>query len=249
MRIPVPDTHLAVEERGIGPPIVLVHGGTGTGAFDWDPVRSTLARTFRTIIIDLRGHGGSPAPGWRLGIVRYGLDVHQVMRALGIPRALLVGFSAGANSLLTLAMRRPDVFTGLVTIGASMTSDPSRVHEILTGPWPDDLKALSHEAAEGADHWMELRAALARDWAANNAFPPEQVGRITCSTLIVHGANDRIVPPEQARMLAEAIPESELWIAPGAGHMVQRDAPEAFVERVAAFWDRVERERRSAAPR
>ncbi|GIU93481.1 MAG: hypothetical protein KatS3mg011_2387 [Acidimicrobiia bacterium] len=150
MKIAVPDTFLAVEEQGCGKPVVLVHGGTGTGAYDWELVLPTLARYFRTVTLDLRGHGGSPAPGFRLGIVRFGLDVAHVMRSLGISRALLVGFSAGANSLLTLGHA--------ATLVARRPGDGRRVDDLRPGAGTGDphgargprkLAALRHYAATG----------------------------------------------------------------------------------------------------
>lgn len=239
MIVAAPDTQLFVREAGTGRPIVLVHGGTGTGDFDWGPLVPLLAQRFRVVWFDLRGHGRSPAPGLRLGIVRFGLDTHRVMQAVGIPRAILVGFSAGANSLLTLAMRRPDAVAGLVTIGGSMTSDPARVKEILSGPWPDDLKAIDHVAGGGPDHWRSLRRALAEDWAANNVFSPEMLARITCPFLAIHGDRDRIVFPEQAELLSTHVPDGEAWFAPGAGHLVQKAQPEQTAGRIIEFAGRV----------
>ena len=239
MRVPVPETDLEVRELGAGPPIVLVHGGTGTGLFDWHPVLDRLGARHRLVLIDLRGHGGSPDPGWRLGMTRFGLDVAHVMRGLGIPRALLVGFSVGANSLIDLVGRWPERAVGLVTIGASAQGDPARVERILSGPWPEELKGLEHAVSTGPDYWRELRAALARDWAANVAFSAAHLGRITCPTLVVHGALDRVVLPEQAELLAGAMPTAELWVAPRAGHMVQRDQPDAFAQQVQGLAQRL----------
>jgi pimeloyl-ACP methyl ester carboxylesterase len=237
--VAAPDTQLHVREVGTGRPLVLVHGGTGTGSFDWGPLVPLLADHFRVVWFDLRGHGHSPAPGLRLGIVRFGLDTHRVMQALGIPRAILVGFSAGANSLLTLAIRRPDVAAGLVTIGGSMTSDPARVKEILSGPWPEDLKAIDHVAGSGPDHWRRLRRALAEDWAENNVFEPEMLARISCPFLAIHGERDRIVFPEQAELLSTHVPNGRMWLAPGAGHLVQKVLPEETAGQIIEFAEAV----------
>ncbi|HSG78393.1 MAG TPA: alpha/beta hydrolase [Acidimicrobiia bacterium] len=239
MIVAAPDTQLHVREAGTGRPLVLVHGGTGTGSFDWGPLIPRLAEHFRVVWFDLRGHGHSPAPGLRLGIVRFGLDTHRVMQALGIPRALLVGFSAGANSLLTLTIRHPRVAAGLVTIGGSMTSDPARVKEILSGPWPEDLRAIDHVAGGGPDHWRALRRALAEDWAANNVFSREMLARITCPFLAIHGERDRIVFPEQAELLSRHVPNGSMWLAPDAGHLVQKAAPAETAKRIVEFAGRI----------
>src|SRR3990172_4201972 len=116
--IPVPGGRIAVRERGSGVPLVFLHGGTGTGEHDWGAVADVLASRYRTVVIDLRGHGLSADDERALGIVRFGLDVLHVLRALGLPRAVLVGFSVGGNTLLKLLARDPRPALALVTIGA-----------------------------------------------------------------------------------------------------------------------------------
>ena len=66
---------------------------------------------------------------------------------------MLVGFSVGGNTLLALLARDPRPALALVTIGASARGDPSRVNEIMTGPWPDYLKELEHTVGERPEHW------------------------------------------------------------------------------------------------
>ena len=232
----VPGTRIWAEDGGSGTPLVMVHGGTGTAAHDWAPVIGPLRERFRVITMDMRGHGRSADPDHQLGMDRFGLDLVHVMRAMGVPRAVLVGFSVGANTLLKLVSTRPDLALGLVSIGASVAGgDASRVSQILSGPWPPDLTTLHHEVGDGPDYWRRLRVALANDWADNLAFTDEQLRRISCPTLVCHGDRDRVASLDEALHLHRTIARSQLFVAPGSGHQLQLERPEMFVEAVTAF--------------
>jgi pimeloyl-ACP methyl ester carboxylesterase len=193
--------------------------------------------------MDMRGHGQSHDPDIELGIDRFGLDLVHVMRTLGIPRAVLVGFSVGANTLLKLVSARPGLALGLVTIGASVAGDASRVPQILAGPWPADLIELHHPVGDGPDYWQRLRTALAHDWANNLSLTDDMLRRIACPTLICHGDRDRVAMLDEALHLHRVIAGSQLFVAPGSGHQLQLDKPGMFVDAVESFVARIEARR------
>lgn len=195
--------------------------------------------------MDMRGHGRSEDRDVELGIDRFGLDVVQVMRHMGVPRAVLIGFSVGANTLLKLVSARPGIALGLVTIGASVAGDASRVPHILAGPWPRDLTSLHHQVGDGPDYWQRLRVALANDWANNLALTDERLKRITCPTLVCHGDRDRIAGLDEALHLHRTIPRSRLFVAPSAGHQLQLERPNLFVEAVDSFVSELDVTRRA----
>jgi pimeloyl-ACP methyl ester carboxylesterase len=238
LSVAVPGGRIAVHEHGTGTPVVLLHGGTGTGAFDWGAIADRLASRYRTIVPDRRGHGRSTHAGEEFGIVRFGLDTLHVLRALGLPRAVLVGFSVGGNTLLGLTARDPGRALALVTIGASARGEPERVQEIMSGPWPSYLTELEHPVGSGPGYWRELRALLAHDWAQNVTFSDGDLARITCPVLVCHGDRDRIQPLDYAEHLAARLPDAELLVVEGAGHAVQLEQPDIFVERLEAFLER-----------
>jgi pimeloyl-ACP methyl ester carboxylesterase len=238
-----PGARIWVTEGGSGVPLVLIHGGTGTAEHDWGPVLPALRNRFRVVTMDIRGHGRSTDPEIELGIDRFGLDLVHVMRAMGLPRAVLVGFSVGANTLLKLLGTRPDLALGLVTIGASVAGDASRVSHILAGPWPPDLTSLHHDVGDGPEYWRRLRHALAHDWANNLALTDDLLRRISCPTLICHGDRDRVAMLDEAIHLHRTIAGSQLFIAPGSGHQLQLDKPEMFIRAVEAFVARIETKR------
>ena len=67
---------------------------------------------------------------------------------------------------------------------------------------------------------------------------PEQeslLPRIACPTLVLTGALDAWSPPAQHEEIAAAIPDAELVIVPGAGHMIQREAPDAVTNAIAGW--------------
>ena len=242
-----PGARIWVDDRGSGLPLVLIHGGTGTAEHDWRAVLPDLTRRYRVITMDMRGHGRSSDPDVELGIDRFGLDLVHVMRRMGVPRAVLVGFSVGANTLLKLLGRQPDLALGLVTIGASVAGDASRVPEILAGPWPPDLVGLHHHVGDGPDYWRRLRVALAHDWANNLALTDDLLQRITCPTLICHGDRDRVAALDEALHLHRTIRGSRLFVAPGSGHQLQLDRPEMFVQALSAFVTSLEARRQARA--
>ena len=57
----------------------MVHGGTGTSAFDWEFVREPLSTRYRLLLTDVRGHGESSDPHERLGIGQIGDDVASLL--------------------------------------------------------------------------------------------------------------------------------------------------------------------------
>ena len=230
LMVRVPGARLAVWEAGAGVPVVFVHGGTGTARHDWGHLFGRVATVARPVAWDLRGHGGSVDAALHLGVSRFGMDVAHVMASLGIPKAVLVGFSVGANSVLHLAARRPWLAHSIVAVGASARGDPSRVREIMAGPWPSELRTLMHSSSGGDPaHWEKLRAALAHDWAEHVDFLATGLGSVTMPVWVVHGEDDPIVLPEQAHTLASALPDARLVMVPDAGHQVHREQPEAFL--------------------
>jgi pimeloyl-ACP methyl ester carboxylesterase len=235
-QVPVPGSGVACHEHGYGLPVVFVHGGTGTAEHDWAPVVRRLHGRYRSVLVDLRGHGGSLGAAGEVGITRFGLDLTHVLRSLGIGRAVLVGFSAGGNTVLHLLARDPRWALALVTVGASARGNAGRVAEIMAGPWPPALRELSHAAGGGRpDYWFELRAALARDWAANLALDDAALAGITCPALVCHGRDDLFQPLAYAEDLAARLPRGELAVLEGAGHAAHLDRPDEFAALLERF--------------
>jgi pimeloyl-ACP methyl ester carboxylesterase len=227
-----------------GAPLLLLHGFSGCGKdFAWFTER--FGAGFHLVVPDLRGHGRSvnDLDGWTHE--QSATDVLELLDHLGISRCRAVGLSAGGNTLLHVATRRPGCVSAMVLVSA-------------TTHFPDSAKALmAHFTAESLpeSEWVRLRAshaggeaqirALLRQGQAladstDMSFTPATLSGIQARTLIVYGDRDPFYPVSIAVDLYRAIPHAALWVLPGAGHLPIFELPErvAFIDTTLAFFSR-----------
>lgn len=109
-----------VDRYGQGPPVMLLHGFTGSRSTWYDLVR-LIEEEFTTYSVDHIGHGrtASPAAVDRYRMDRAVDDLVEVMRALGHQQATWVGYSLGGRTALQVAARHPEAVSALVLLGAS----------------------------------------------------------------------------------------------------------------------------------
>ena len=143
------------QEAGIGPPLVLLHGGSAsnhscweTFGWGWSRYLDELALAFRVLAPDLRGHGWTRNS---TGSVSYDLladDLLAFIRALGLDRPAVVGFSDGGIMAAVLAIKEPEALSALVNIAGYDLFDPAAV---ATAPGADSQPELvrNDRAAHG----------------------------------------------------------------------------------------------------
>jgi pimeloyl-ACP methyl ester carboxylesterase len=100
------------------PPIVLVHG-FGCALSDWNAQVAHFSPRHQTIAVDLRGHGDSPGSAAECSIERYGADVAEVMQALRLPPAILVGHSMGCRVAIEAALQAPAHTAAVILVDGS----------------------------------------------------------------------------------------------------------------------------------
>jgi pimeloyl-ACP methyl ester carboxylesterase len=137
MRATVNGADLYYEERGSGPPLLLVHG-TGGYAELWSPVLDGLARSFRVIAYDRRGFARSQTTK-RWSLSDHARDAALLLDALKAAPATVVGWSGGGVVALDLAASSPECVSGLVL------AEPG-VH-LLTHPTRSSLAMATRSAA------------------------------------------------------------------------------------------------------
>jgi pimeloyl-ACP methyl ester carboxylesterase len=101
------------------PPLVFVHG-FACALSDWNAEVAHFSPRHRTVAVDLRGHGASPATPAECSIERYGADVAELMHALDLPPAVLVGHSMGCRVVTEAALQAPSRTAAVVFLDGSL---------------------------------------------------------------------------------------------------------------------------------
>jgi len=130
---------LAYEERGRGPAIVLVHGHPLDRRM-WRPQLEALSGAFRVVAPDLPGYGKSPARGRVISMRGLADAVVELMDAIGVDRATVVGLSLGGLVAMELGLDHPDRTAGLVptaTTAATTSCSTAEITAQLVASLPD----------------------------------------------------------------------------------------------------------------
>jgi 3-oxoadipate enol-lactonase len=228
---------LAYHEIGDGPPLLFVHGATGTGKFDWGELAAALSPRYRCILPDLRGHGQS---GFReSGYERAAIiaDLLALLHHLNVDRPHGIGFSYGAETILRLEVQAPGTARSLVLVspGTGIASGQRLPGvEYLHRVWPQPLRRL-HEPGHGPDHWRTLVALLQQQAASDGELSPEALAAVGCPVLMLAGDHDDTFRRRQGRGFAEANPRARYVEITGAAHAAHLERPAEVARAVSDF--------------
>lgn len=226
--VEVDGLRLYSEVAGAGPPVVLLHGLSGSTRW-WSRNVAALARHFEVHTLDLAGFGQSKCD--RPFQLACAADVLAGwMERAGLERAAVVGHSMGGLVAAELAADHPTCVERLVLVAAAL---PSIARDLLTGA-RDVVRGLPHLPFSFLDLLLPdlLRAGLPTVVAALRellaADISAKLGRIAAPTLLVWGECDPLVPLRHAWQLARLVPCRELAIFKRTGHNPMWEHPETF---------------------
>lgn len=224
---------LYYEIHGKGDPLVLLHNFGSSGKV-WEPYVSDLAKSYRVIVVDMRGHGRSTNPTNQFTHRQSALDIFALLDQLNINQFKAMGISSGAMTLLHMATQQPKRVEAIALIGGT-TYFGKEARTILQGSSPDnmteeDYKLRRPYAAFGDGQIKSLQTQFYnfKDSYDDMNFTPPYLSTITAKTLIIHGDRDRFFPIEIAVEMYRSIPNSYLWIFPNGGHIPIHKRPEVF---------------------
>jgi len=245
--------HYRDEGSHDAPAIALINA-LGTDLRIWDDAAVILARDFRVIRYDKRGHGLSEAGPDRYDMADYAADLAGVLERLGVARATIVGLSIGGVIAQELYRRRPELCEAVVLsdTAAKIGTDDSwdaRIAEVERG----GIKAIADSILRRwftPDFWARRADDLA-GWRCMLTRSPKQgylaacgalkradlrpyAGAIAVPTLCLVGDQDGSTPVDLVRETASLIPAARLEIIGGAGHIPNIEKPDAFADLIAA---------------
>jgi 3-oxoadipate enol-lactonase len=263
MKFQIDDGFLEYDRTGQGVPLLFIHGYPLSNKI-WDRQKRELSGSAQVISLDLRGHGESypfigPYPMELLAE-----DCFRLLTEIDIKQPVVVcGLSMGGYVAFALYRTHPQLFRGLILIStragadspegknnrdagirnvtehgvafiadgmqtklvspSTITSKPELVHSIRSV-----MLETSVNGIVGALQGM-------RDRIDSTPF----LSQISCPTLIIHGADDQLIPVSEAEAMKAQIPDSRLVVIPGAGHLANMEQPDKFNQAVEDFIDSI----------
>ncbi|MCY0095940.1 alpha/beta fold hydrolase [Hoeflea ulvae] len=247
---------------GEGEPLVLMHG-TPFWSYEWARLAPLLARGRKVYFFDMLGYGNSDRPDGDVslgvqnrifaalvthwGLSRPDVVAHDFGGATALRAHLIDGVAYNSLTLIDPVAIRPwgsPLVQHVKHHEAAFAGMPGYMHEAIL---PAYLKsAMKRDATDGtlapyADQWAgaEKQASFYRQIAQMDQRFTDEVqdryGEIRCPVLILWGEDDEWIPIERGRELHAMIPGSDFISVPGAGHLMQEDAPEAIAFHLQAF--------------
>ena len=252
-------TEIACHRSGTGPPLVLVHGTSSTGA-RWTPLLPALTRRFTVYAMDRRGRGasGDTEP---FAIEREYEDVAAVVDGIEEPVNLL-GHSYGALCCLEAAVRTSNL-RRLVLYEPAFRSDVpmyepgsrERLEELLAAgdregviiAFMREVVGVSEEEVElirASAGWEERLAAahtIPREFADGDyGFRPERFRELRVPTMLLMGGESPEFLRRPTQLVQRALPDARLVVLEGQQHIAMVTAPDLFLREVIGFLDEPE---------
>jgi pimeloyl-ACP methyl ester carboxylesterase len=218
-------------------PVILLHGAGGSH-LSW-PSGIRRLPGYKVFALDLPGHGKSGGRGLQ-SISRYAEAVLDWLESMGMHSAVFVGHSMGSAIAQTLALDHAGHVLGLALIGSAtrMRVNPILIEETahettfrnavgkviawsFSPQTSEELKALvAHRLGQTRP------SVLHSDFLACDAYDvTSRICQISQPALVISGAEDRMTPVRHAYFLVDSLPNAQLQVIEGAGHMVMIEKP------------------------
>ena len=226
-------------EIGAGTPLLMLHGNTASSVM-FREIAAKYAQDYRVILMDSRGHGSSlmkeEAAGGDLTIPDMAADVVQVMEFLHVPRAVILGFSDGANVALETASCYPGRVSAVVAVSGNalprgMSAASLMEVKLKYALWRGLEKVpLPRGVRERAVKSRQLLGLMAR-WPR---LDKDKLSCIQAPVLILTGRRD-MIRPRHSLWMGEQIPDSKVVFVKGADHFTLLKKEKAYGAHIMAW--------------
>lgn len=217
------DIQLHYIEKGEGKPLILLHGN-GEDSSCFSSQIEFFSRFYRVIAPDTRGHGKSPRGDRPFTIEQFASDLYEFLFSLDIEKAVLLGFSDGANIAVRFALDYPEMVYSLILNSPNIYVSGSKKSLLK---WVE--KEYEEAEKSGDEKSREMMALMLNDYGVDM----KRLKSITSPTLVIAGTDDMILR-SHTREIASHIPPSKLLFIEG-DHFIAYKKSREFNEAVLSF--------------
>ncbi len=268
MLINVKDIEMYYEIHGKGTPLIMIPGYAVSSEL-WSPFWKQLLDRYQVILLDNRGTGRSSAPNFEYSIKMMAEDIVELMDAINIRKAHILGGSMGGMIAQELVLNYPEKVMSLI-LGMTSCGGPHSIQiseevqkkmQTTANPPPDvsmeEVMELTWSMFYSPSYVEKNREILKKE-AMSIKYPTPLIGKwrqaqavqnwegsydrlsdIKVPTLVMGGENDVIFPPENFRILAEKIPSANLHVFKDAPHAFTREKEDQVVAVILKFLEKI----------
>jgi pimeloyl-ACP methyl ester carboxylesterase len=219
------------EIYGTGKPLLLIHGNGGS-IENFKNQIPYFAKNYQVIAADSRAQGKSVDPSDSLSYEMMADDFNELLTTLHVDSCYVIGWSDGGIDGLLLAMRHPEKVKRLAITGANLWPDTTAIEPGLF-QWisanNDSLAKVTQTPA------VKAQKKLLNLMVVQPHISTTDLKKVKCPTLVIGGDND-VILPKHTLAIAEAIPQSYLWILPNSGHSTLVRYKDLFNQTVGDFF-------------
>ena len=233
--IDVNDIKIYYEIYGKGEPLLLMHGNSGS-IENFVFQIPELSKHFKVIAVDSRAQGRSTDSEKEITYALMASDMATLIDKLNVGSVYVLGWSDGGNNGLELAYAYPEKVRKLVIVGANYTHEDQTAKGDNTEMDPNDsmvirTKRLMKKYRDkvetlnpNPDRLLVIKKKLSDLMEKYPNFTPEQLRKIKTPTMIIAGDHD-LINMDQTITLFNTLPNTQLFIVPGATHIVLVEQP------------------------
>ncbi len=211
------------EVYGTGKPLLIIHGNGGS-IKDFKNQIPYFAKTYKVILADSRAQGKSTDTSDSLTYEMMADDLNALLTKLRVDSCYVIGWSDGGIDGLLLAMRHPEKVKKLAITGANLWSDTTAVEPDLFQLIVSTNDSLAKVTQSPA---VKAQKKLINLMVVNPHISTAELKQVRYPTLVIGGDND-VILPKHTLVIAQAIPQSYLWILPNSGHSTLIRYKDAF---------------------
>lgn len=211
------------------PNLILLHGALGSSQ-SFENLKPLLAKDFNLIIPDLKWHGSRSNSGSGFSMQDLVEDLEDILRNENIQSASVFGFSMGGYVALSLALKKPEYFQKIMTLGTKLDWKPEQAEKETKMLNPEKIQEKVPQFAQHlenmhGENWMNLcrqTANMMMDLGQNPILTTDNISAIDLAVRLGLGDQDNMVSFEETITFYKALSDGQLQVFPNCQHSIER---------------------------